>query len=367
MKLQIAAGELLRALNIVNHVRVGRTTLPILNCVLMRAESQSLVLSRTNLNLSITTRVSVDSKADDSVLAPAAELTQLCSRLPADHQIQIDTSTDQISITSKSGKHQFATIPVDDFPRIRTHICDGEIALDGERFSRTVNRVAFCVSTDMSRPALCGVVWSTDNMAATDGHRLARQETDLRQTIKTKVIVPPDTLTSVATIVKGAEQFFVAFGEKHITFRAGDTEIASNLIEGPYPDINQVIPKETNIVVLVDRQELIESLDRLEIAANDLTRQVSFAITDRRIKSVRQLLLSCETADSGKKADESLNCELTGEPIEIGFNLLYLLEILKRIETQKVRIEFTTPDSAAIFRPINVSEYFYLLMPLRLT
>jgi DNA polymerase-3 subunit beta len=196
-------------------------------------------------------------------------------------------------------------------------------------------------------------------MAAVDGHRLAWNKSDLQSTKQTTVIVPPETLISVAAIVKGSLDFFVSFNDRHVTFRSNNTEIASNLIEGPYPDINQIIPTNHGTVLLVDKQPLMDAIDRLAITADDLTHKIHFAISEK------QLLLSSEKADSGRRATESLECELIGKKLEIAFNLLYLANILKYIETQKIRIEMTGPMNATIFRPVDISEYFYLIMPLR--
>ena len=363
MKLQITAGEMLKALNIVNHVRAGRTPVPILECVLLRVKSGELILSRSNLNLAITTSIAVDSKVDGAVCAPAISLTQLFSRLSAEHLVHLEASENQLTLKSASGEYRFATIPADEFPRIRNHECEGECALNPDHFIMVVNRTAFCASTDISRPALNGVYWRLGDkmlVAATDAHRLAWNETEIKSVERAEVIVPPDALSSVASIAKNASEFFVTFGDKHVTFRSDETEIASVLIEGPYPNITHVIPTDFKTVVLIDRQELIDALDRLEIAANEFTHSVRFEISEGR------LVLSAEKADSGRHATESLDCELTGQSIEIGFNLLYVLEIVKRIETQKVRIEMIRSLSAALFKPINISEYFYLLMPLKI-
>jgi len=365
MKLQITAGALLKALTIVNRARVARSVLPILDGVLMQIEDQKLVLSRTILNLSIRTTIAVDYKSRGDVVAPANSLTQLVSKLPQDEEIVIESSEKQLAITSKHGKYEFATMLVDEFPRIRSHESDGEFRLNPERFATNVKRVAFCVSTDISRPALNGVYWNTATgktiMAATDSHALSWNQCDDAggRTPIQGVIVPVDAMTIIAEIAKNSEEFFVAFKDVQVSFRADDTEVVSNLINGPYPDIDQVIPRDADKVAVADRQSMIEAIERLDIIADDFTHRLKFSLDQNTLS------LSGSCSDARKIGMEVLECEFSGEQIEIAFNLRYVLNSLNHIDTQKVRIEMTTPQAATIFRPINVSEYFYLVMPLR--
>jgi DNA polymerase-3 subunit beta len=364
MKLQIEAGVLLKSLNIVNRVRSGRNVLPILNCVLMTAESGTLVLSRTNLTLAIITRTSLDGDSKGSVAAPSPPITRLLSLLPADETINVETTENQITITGKSGQYSFATMPVEEFPKIRGHKRDGEFVVNPRLFAKDVNGCAFCVGDDPSRPALNGAYWRLSDksyMAATTGDKLAwRWQEDIRMSGSMEAIIPPPTLLTVADIAKDEDELFVSFDDRRISFRTGETEISSTLIEGPYPQIKQVIPNNNDKTIIVDKQLLIDALNRLLISTDDLHYRVNLE------SSQTQMTLSASKAASGSHGTETIQCELTGYPIEISFNMVYLIDIIKHIETQKVQIEMSDSVSAAIFRPVNVSDYFYLMMPLRL-
>ena len=365
MKLRITASKMLEALNIVNRVRGSRSLIPILDCVLMQGRGQRLILSRTNLTLEITTRIDLDYPWDSEkgLLAPADSLTKLFSRFSPDQEVDIEKSGEHLLIKTSYGQYKFSTMAADEFPRLRGHSPEHEFAVGPERFGQDVKKTAFCVSDDQSRPALQGICWRIAGesfMSATDGHVLSQtQRDDSPMLEETEVIVPVYSMMTAAQISENSKEFFVTFGDRHISFRSDSTEIASSLIEGPYPNVNQVIPRGSDKTVIMDRQPLIDAIQRLAISSDDLTHRLHCLIEDNHI------MLSSEHSASGKTGNESIDCELAGEKIEIDFNLLYMLDVLKHIDTQKVQIELESFVSPTIFRPVNNTDYFYLLMPLR--
>jgi DNA polymerase-3 subunit beta len=225
------------------------------------------------------------------------------------------------------------------------------------------------VSTEESRPILNGVLWQmrpdASVMVATNGHRLARirvagandgaPEDDL--------IVPPKALSQVDRLFAGQKEVRVARTENHLGFRAGGTRVFTRIIEGPYPNYEQVIPKDNDKVARVDTGQLSHSLRRMAVVASDQTHRVRLSFNGPILR------FAVETPDLGE-ASEDLEVDYRGEPLDIGFNANYLLEVLRYMPGEEIRMTFKGPERASTIEPAEQDEetgdYLCLVMPLRL-
>ena len=201
-------------------------------------------------------------------------------------------------------------------------------------------------------------------MVATNGHRLAKMDVpiDSANAPASDLIVPPKALEQVRRLFPAEEELEIARGDNHIGFRSPFTAVFTRLIEGPYPNYEQVIPRENDKAATADKAALTAALRRMSIVASDQTHRIRMAFANGSCK------LSVQTPDLGE-AQEELNVSYEGDPLEIGFNAAYLLEILKYIPTDEVRMTFKAPERAATCEPVgwdDPASYLALVMPLRL-
>jgi DNA polymerase-3 subunit beta len=201
-------------------------------------------------------------------------------------------------------------------------------------------------------------------MVATNGHRLARMDVPAsgQGGGQADLIIPPKALDQIRRLFEGNEEIEIGKSDNHLGFRSTTTQIFTRLIEGPYPNYEQVIPRENDKSLTADKSALAAALRRMSIVASDQTHRIRMAFTNGACK------LSVQTPDLGE-AQEELSVAYEGDALEIGFNAAYLLEILKYMPTDEVRMTFKAPERAATCEPVGWSDpasYLTLVMPLRL-
>jgi DNA polymerase-3 subunit beta len=201
-------------------------------------------------------------------------------------------------------------------------------------------------------------------MVATNGHRLAKMELPIKTASgpASELIVPPKALEQVRRLFPQDEELEIARGENHLGFRSPFTSVFTRLIEGPYPPYDQVIPRDNNRIAIADRAALMSALRRMSVIASDQTHRIRLSFNAALVR------FSVQTPDLGEATDE-LPIRFTGDPLDIGFNANYLLEILRYIPTEEVKLTFKAPERAATLEPEGWSDpasYLCLVMPLRL-
>ncbi len=231
-----------------------------------------------------------------------------------------------------------------------------------------ISRTAFAVSTEESRPILNGVLWEIRpqqlRMVATNGHRLAMIDVpgELGEGATGDFILPPKALEQVRRVFPPDEEVEIGQGESHLAFRSPLASVSTRLIEGPYPNYDQVIPRDNDRVAVVDRVSLISALRRMAVVASDQTHRVKLSFNTALLR------FTVQTPDVGEGQDE-IPVQYTGDPLEIGFNSSYLLEILRYMPTDEVDFTFKTAERAATITPHDwggPGSYLCLVMPLRL-
>ncbi|MFB3110422.1 MAG: DNA polymerase III subunit beta, partial [Gemmatimonadales bacterium] len=272
-------------------------------------------------------------------------------------------------VTLECGPSRFKLLGIarDEFPSFPTVSFDDAWKMTSSDILNLINHVAFAASTEESRPILNGVLWEMREdrmrMVATNGHRLARMDIPVSGgSAAADLIVPPKALEQIRKLFGPADEIEVARSDNHLGFRAGSTRIFTRLIEGPYPNYEQVIPRDNDKVVTVDRQALAAAIRRVGVVASDQTHRVRLSFSSGLVK------FSVSTPDLGEAEDE-IQATYDGEPLEIGFNATYLLELLKVMPTDEVRFTLKAPERAATMEPVgwdDPASYLCLVMPLRL-
>ena len=366
MKFTITREKLQEGLAAVAAVVPAKTTLPVLSNVLLEATKQGLRLSGTDLDIAVTTTVPAEVDAEGAVTLPAKKLADIARELPSAAIRFAGAGEQRVSIECGRARFKLLGLPREDFPSFPAVKFEGAWKAAAGAVHQLVTHVAFAASTEESRPILNGVLWEMRpdrmRMVATNGHRLAKMDVPATGGSNADLIVPPKALEQIRRLFAADLDIEIGRSDNHIGFRAGDTLVFSRLIEGPYPNYEQVIPRENDKAATVDKVAMTAALRRMSVVASDQTHRIRLAFSGGAAK------FSVQTPDLGEAQDE-IAVTYEGEPIEIGFNATYLLEILKYMPTDEVRLTLKAPERAATLEPVGWSDpasYLTLVMPLRL-
>ena len=368
MKLTISREKLQEGLSAVAASIPAKTTLPVLANILVETTERGIRLSGTDLDIAVSTEITADVEAQGAITIPAKKLTEIVRELPPS-PVKLQSSGEQ-RVTLECGRSKFKLLglPRDEFPSFpAVKFAESWRVRSGE-LQKLISHTSFAVSTEESRPILNGVLWELRpdymRMVATNGHRLAKMELPISSSGAPSgdLIVPPKALEQIRRLFPAEEELEIARGENHLGFRSPFTSVFTRLIEGPYPNYENVIPKDNPAVAIADKASLVGALKRMSVIASDQTHRIKMSFNAGMLK------FAVQTPDLGEAQDE-LPVRYTGDPLDIGFNATYLLEILKFIPTEEVRMTFKAPERAATLEPEGWSDeakYLCLVMPLRL-
>ncbi|MDH3455795.1 MAG: DNA polymerase III subunit beta [Gemmatimonadota bacterium] len=367
MKFTITRERLHEGLAAVAATVPTKTTLPVLSNILIEATSDGIRLSGTDLDIAVSTVVPAEVDEDGAVTIPAKKLLEIVRELPS-AAIRIASSGEQrISLECGRSRFKLLGIPREEFPNFPPVNFEDSWTVTSGDLQKLINHVSFAASTEESRPILNGVLWELQSdimrMVATNGHRLAKMEVPVSGSSgSADLIVPPKALEQVRRLFGPSDEVEIAKSDNHLGFRTGGTVVFTRLIEGPYPNYDQVIPKENDRACTVEKATLASALRRVGAVASDQTHRVRLQFSGGSLK------LSVSTPDLGDALDE-ISVTFDGDPLEIGFNATYLLEILKYMPTDEVRLTFKAPERAGTVEPVgwdDPASYLCLVMPLRL-
>ncbi|HXQ28416.1 MAG TPA: DNA polymerase III subunit beta [Gemmatimonadales bacterium] len=366
MKFTITREALQEGLVAVAAAVPAKTTLPVLANVLLEAGPHGLRLSGTDLDIAVSMTVAAEVDSEGAVTLPAKKLVDITRELPGGPVRVTGAGESRVSLECGRSKFKLLGLPREEFPSFPAVRFDGAWKAAAGVVQKLVGHVTFAASTEESRPILNGVLWELRpdrmRMVATNGHRLAKMDVPASGGSTADLIVPPKALEQVRRLIPAEAALEIARSDNHIGFRAGGALVFSRLIEGPYPNYEQVIPRENDKSATADRAALAAALRRMSVVASDQTHRIRLAFSGGSVK------FSVQTPDLGEAQDE-LAVTYEGEPLEIGFNATYLLEILKFMPTDEVRFTFKAPERAATIEPVgwdDPASYMALVMPLRL-
>jgi DNA polymerase-3 subunit beta len=372
MRFTISREKLQEGLTAVAASIPAKTTLPVLANILVETTERGIRLSGTDLDIAVSTEVSADVETPGAITIPAKKLSEIARELPP-APVKIGAMGEQ-RITLECGRSRFKLLglPRDEFPTFPQVPFQDSWRVRSGDLQKLISHTSFAVSTEESRPILNGVLWELRadrmRMVATNGHRLTRMDLPIAAGIAAgnspggDLIIPPKALDQVRRLFPAEEELEIAQGDNHLGFRSPFTSVFTRLIEGPYPNYEQVIPRDNDRVAISDKVALISALKRMSVIASDQTHRIRLSF------NAGLLRFSVQTPDLGEAQDE-LPIRFTGDPIDIGFNANYLLEILRYIPTDEVRVTLKAPERAVTVEPEAWSDpasYLCLVMPLRL-
>jgi len=367
MKFTITRENLTQGLAAVGASVPTRTTLPVLSNILIEADGDGVQMSGTDLDIAVSLRVPAEVEEEGALTVPAKKLQELARELP-EQPARVTVKGDRLELVCGKATFRLNGMPQDEFPAFPVVDFTASWNLTGALLHDLISRTSFAVSTEESRPILNGVLWQlTDRemrMVATNGHRLAKMTVPVEAegAPHADLIVPPKALGQVERLFNVDEDVEVARSENHLGFRQAGTRVFTRLIEGPYPNYDQVIPKDNDKTAIASKDGLSQVLRRMAVVASEQTHRVRLSFTGNALR------FAVETPDLGE-ANEDMEVSYEGEPLDIGFNANYLLEVLRYMPTDEVRFSFKAPERATIIEPVagdDEVDYLCLVMPLRL-
>lgn len=368
MKFNLSKSRLTGYLQSILQVVPTKSTLPILSNILFEALENKLKISATDLEVSITATFDCTVSKKGVAVLPGRILFDIIKELP-ESEISFEGTASRVEIKVPNGAYKIACASAEDFPKLPVVNVKKQIKIDSSDLVMMIKKSTFACSIDETRPALNGVLWSTKgelmNMVATDGHRLAKVSVPNKKLkgVSEDIIIPPKVLNIIPKFISESNgELGIIFGENNIIFNLGDVVLTSRLIEGPYPNYEQVIPTETDKKMSISKDDLVGAVRRISILSNSLTHQVRFAIKNNT------LTISTTNADVGGEGKEALPCDFSGDAIELGYNANYVADVLGKIDGEEVVFELSNAVSAGIiYSPeIPKEEFLCLIMPLRL-
>jgi DNA polymerase III subunit beta len=370
MKFIVNSSYLLKQLSNINGVITTNPVVPILENFLFEIDKASLTVTASDLQTSMITELTIESKEKGSIAVPARILLDTLKNLP-DQPVtfSVDESSYSIEISSDNGRYKLSGENATDFPKVPSVSNDFSAQVSSDVLARAVNNTIFATSSDELRPAMTGVYVNLGDknttFVATDGHRLVRyRRTDVKSENGNSIIIPRKALNLLkATLPLENTDVSIDFNMSNAFFKFGNIRMICRLIDERYPDYENVIPSTNTIKMTISRTDFLSSLKRISIYANKTTHQVRLKITGS------ELQVSAEDLDFSNEANERLSCEHEGEDIEIGFNARFLIEMLANLDTDQIKLNMTAPNKAGVILPAEKDkseDILMLVMPVML-
>lgn len=362
MKFQIDREVFQDALNQVQHVVSNRTTLPILSNVLIEADELGLQLSTTDLDVTITKRISADVEQTGKTTLPARRLASIVRELATE---DIEFSVDDGNVAEvRSGPSFFKILglPSNEFPEIGEFKEAKEFTIDQKLLRDALRKTSYAISTDETRYVLNGVNCIIGEgmltLVATDGRRLAMVEQDLEfpEGNESGVIIPTKAVHELMRLLDDEGEMKMYLTSNQAGFELNDSNLVTKLIEGNYPNFRQVIPGDANHRVTIERETLLNAVKRVGLLANEKTNSVKFVFDDN------QLSISANSPEIGE-AEESIDIRYDGQKITVAFNPEFVMAPLRNLDQDEVFLDLIDESSPGV---IKVDEPFlYVIMPMR--
>jgi DNA polymerase-3 subunit beta len=370
MRVTLERSNLLKSLNHVQRVVERRNTIPILSNVLLKAEDGTLMLKATDLDIEVTETTPAAIEQTGSTTVSAHMLYDIVRKLPDGSEVMMSV-TDDNGLSLISGRSQFRLqmLPESDFPDLTAGEFSHTFRMACDDFKTLIDRTQFAISTEETRYYLNGIYFHTVEdggevmlrAVATDGHRLAQAQTaapDGSQGMP-GIIVPRKAVAELQKLLEEPDtSVTIELSDTKIRFTMNQVVMTSKLIDGTFPDYNRVIPSANDKQLVVDRATFSSAVDRVSTISSDRGRAVKLSLSDGR------LVLSVNNPDSGS-AEEEISVGYDSEPLDIGFNSRYLLDITNQLSSSEASFMLADPGSPTLIREKGEPGALYVLMPMR--
>ena len=368
MKFSTSKTELQKGLQKLSKATPTRSTLPILNCVLIEVKSDKTILRATDLEITIQIELASSYEKQGKAALPLKTLLEITNELP---DVRLTISIDEnckATIETEIGKYDLMGKPAEEFPNAPNQNFKKSIGIDASVLKEIIESTLFAVSQDELKPSLTGVLFkfSEDNFTAvsTDGHRLVKYQVKdfLSEKIKEEIIIPKKFLSFLFTQLS-EKKIKLSIGNNFITAHLDKDIITTKIIDEKFPDYDSVIPKDNNKTLLIDKKILLGAIRRVSIFSNKSTHQIALSLNEENS------FITTEDPEKSSKAKEKILGDYKGEDLTIGYNSEYLKGVVSHVVGETVEIKLNTSVSAALFEETPKREKvnsLMLLMPIRL-
>ncbi|MGI9366960.1 MAG: DNA polymerase III subunit beta [Rhizobiaceae bacterium] len=370
MRVTLERSNLLKSLNHVQRVVERRNTIPILSNVLLKADNGVLTLKATDLDIEVTETTPAAIEQSGATTVSAHMLYDIVRKLPDGSEVMLSIGEDNgLSLVSGRSQFRLQMLPESDFPDLTAGEFSHTFRMDCADFKMLIDRTQFAISTEETRYYLNGIYFHTveDDGAtmlravATDGHRLAQAQTTAPDGSQGMpgIIVPRKAVAEVQKLLEEPDtSVTVELSDTKIRFTVNQVVMTSKLIDGTFPDYNRVIPAANDKELMLDRANFASAVDRVSTISSDRGRAVKLSLSDGR------LVLSVNNPDSGS-AEEEIAVGYSADPLDIGFNSRYLLDITNQLSSDETSFMLADPGSPTLIREKGDANALYVLMPMR--
>ena len=357
MKIRIAKEDLMSAVNTTMKAVPNKTTMQILECILITAENDEVRFTANSTEIGIETFVTAQADEEGSVAVEAKTLAPIVSKLP-DGEVTLETEGDVLNIKCKRAKFKLSCRSGEDFPSIEIVSRDNAITMDQETLKDVIRQTVFSTSTNDTNKMMCGELFEVNGdtlkVTALDGHRVAIRTVNLDRLYGTyKAIIPSKTLRELIKLLTEGD-VDVYFTDSWIAFSFENTLITSRLIEGDFYDISKMMKDDFNTKIEINRQALNDCMERAMLLVKEIDRKpVVFTIEDT---------LKAEIKSQLGTMDEEIEIDKEGEDITIGINPRFLTDVLRSLYEERITVEFTSAKFPCYIRG---EDYIYIILPIQ--
>lgn len=356
--------KLQEGISIANKAITGKTTMPILEGIYINAKKEGLTLIGSDMDVSIETKVDADILEEGMIVIDARIFGEIIRKLP-NSDIKIETlENDIIQITCEKSVFNLVYMNGEDYPALPSINENLSVEVPQNILKNMIKGTSFAIAQDETRPILQGILFEVKNknlnLVALDGYRLAVRSEFLDNDNEIEVVIPGKTLNEVSKILEDVSDIVkITFTNNHILFNLNNTKIISRLLDGKFVNYSSLLPQEHKILVDVNKQQLQSCIERASLMAKDSNSNLI------KLDVQEENMIITSNSQLGKVREE-LSINLQGEALQIAFNSRYLLDVLKNVDDDEVKLEMTSSVSPCVIKCKNTDNSKYLVLPVRL-
>lgn len=368
MKLSVMQENLARGLSTVSRAVSSRSSLPVLANVLLRTEDAGLKLTATNLEIGITAWVPGRIDTEGALTVPARLLTDVVGGLPAGERVDLEADGTTVSVRAGRFQTHLRGIDADEFPVIPSAGERPTTRVSQKVLRKALSEVTFAAASDEARPILTGVLTRFAGerltLAAADNYRIAVKTLDVLMPVEdASLVIPARSYVELMRVLADTDDpvdIMLAPARSQVIFHVDTIDLVSRLIDGQFPNYQQVVPTSHSTRAVVDRDELLKAVRLSALIAAGAANVVKLRIGEEGSAGIT----IAAAADVGD-AEGQVEAELEGDPVTVAFNARYLIEALQNVDAERLALELNGPLSSGVFRPIDDADYVHVIMPVR--
>ena len=365
MNIQINRDTLLKPLSAVTGIVERRHTLPILSNLLLEAQQDRLVLTATDLEMQISLAIDTAVGGELATTISAKKLLDICRSLPENADITMTTQESRIQVKAGKSRFNLQTLPAADYPVMSKGQTQTVIKLSQRLLKRLFKQVEFAMAQQDIRYYLNGLLFEVSgnrlNVVGTDGHRLSYTSTQLEQEYeKQELILPRKTIIELIKLLDDSEEeVSIETANGQVNFSFGEIRLISKVIDGKFPDYTRVIPVGHKNSFTIERMDILLSMQRASILSNEKYRGIRMVLGNGNLRMI-------STNSEQEEAEEELEIAYEGDPIDIGFNVTYMIDVLNNVASEQIVFSFADANSSCLVTVPDDKDYKYVVMPMRI-